>query len=67
MSENAGKMQMTGKFQRGQSGNPKGKIKGTKNKATLAAELLLKGEVEYLPTFNSGSLNGKYSGNKNGS
>jgi uncharacterized protein DUF5681 len=46
MSENAGKMQVTGKFQRGQSGNPRGKIKGTKNKATLAAELLLKGEVE---------------------
>jgi hypothetical protein len=46
MPENAEKKQESGKFQKGRSGNPKGKIKGTKNKATLAAEVLLKGEVE---------------------
>jgi hypothetical protein len=34
-SENAGKMQMNGKFQKGQSGNPKGKTKGTKNELRL--------------------------------
>lgn len=44
MPENAGKMQNQGKFEKGKSGNPKGKIKGTKNKATLTAELLLEGE-----------------------
>jgi len=44
MPENAGKMQ--GKFLKGQSGNPKGKAKGTKNKVTLAAESLLSGELE---------------------
>jgi len=41
MPENAGQMQVSGKFQKGQSGNPKGKIKGTKNRATIAAEQLL--------------------------
>mgnify|MGYP000455705585 CR=1 FL=1 len=46
MPENAEKKQGKGKFQKGQSGNPKGKIKGTKNKATLAAEHLLKGELD---------------------
>ncbi len=44
--ENAGKMQMSGKFQKGQSGNPRGKAKGTKNRATLAAEKLLEGELD---------------------
>lgn len=39
-------MQVNGKFQKGQSGNPKGKAKGTKNKATLAAEELLTGQLE---------------------
>lgn len=46
MSENAGKKQGNTKFKKGQSGNPKGKSKGTKNKATLAAEILLEGELE---------------------
>ena len=46
MPENAGKKQEAGKFQKGQSGNPKGKVKGTKNKATLTAESLLNGELE---------------------
>lgn len=44
--ENAGEMQVTGKFQKGQSGNPNGKVKGTKNKATLAAEHFLKDELD---------------------
>ena len=33
-------------FKKGQSGNPKGKPKGARNKATLAAEVLLDGEAE---------------------
>ncbi|WP_226996070.1 DUF5681 domain-containing protein [Candidatus Protochlamydia sp. W-9] len=44
--ENAGQMQISGKFQKFQSGNPKGKAKGTKNKVTLAVESLLNGELE---------------------
>jgi Family of unknown function (DUF5681) len=46
MPENADEMQESGKFRKGQSGNPKGKTKGTKNKTTLIAEALLKDEVE---------------------
>lgn len=46
MFENAGKMQEIGKFKKGQSGNPKGKSKGTKNKATLIAQKLLEGDLE---------------------
>lgn len=41
MPENAGQMQVLGQFQKGRSGNPNGKTKGTKNRATLAAEQLL--------------------------
>lgn len=44
--ENAGEMQVTGKFKKGESGNPKGKIKGTKNRITLTAEQLLEGELD---------------------
>lgn len=44
---NAGKMQGT-QFKPGQSGNPRGKAKGTRNKATLAAQTLLAGEAEAL-------------------
>lgn len=37
-----------GQFKPGQSGNPKGKPKGARHKATLAAEALLDGEAEGL-------------------
>lgn len=46
MPENAGQMQVSGKFQKGQSGNPNGKARGTKNRVTLAAERLLQGELD---------------------
>ncbi|CUI18033.1 conserved hypothetical protein [Candidatus Protochlamydia naegleriophila] len=46
MPENAGQMQVPGKFRKGQSGNPQGKAKGTKNRATLAAERLLNGDLD---------------------
>lgn len=45
MPENAGKMQTSNRFQKGQSGNPKGKIKGTKNKATNFIESLMQSEL----------------------
>ena len=35
-------------FQKGQSGNPKGKPKGVKHKATQVASLLIEGEMEAL-------------------
>lgn len=45
MPENTGKIQESSKFKRGQSGNPKGKPKGARNKSTLAAEKLLEGSL----------------------
>ncbi|SBW05540.1 conserved hypothetical protein [uncultured delta proteobacterium] len=47
-SENTGKKQTATRFKKGQSGNPAGKPKGALNKATLAAQTLLGGEVEAL-------------------
>jgi len=46
MPENTGKIQESSKFKRGQSGNPKGKPKGARNKSTLAAEKLLEGSLD---------------------
>ena len=39
---------MNGRFQKGQSGNPRGKPRGARNRATLLAEALLDGEAEAL-------------------
>lgn len=44
--ENSGKIQVTGKYKKGFSGNPKGKPKGTRNKSSLAAEALLEGSLD---------------------
>jgi Family of unknown function (DUF5681) len=38
----------SGQWKKGQSGNPAGPPKGTRHKATIAAEALLDGEVEAL-------------------
>lgn len=46
MPENAGKMQKSNRFQKGKSGNPKGKAKGTKNKATRLIESLMQSELD---------------------
>jgi hypothetical protein len=35
-----------GKFRKGKSGNPMGRPRGIRNKATLAAEALFEGEIE---------------------
>jgi hypothetical protein len=47
-NENATPKQRGRPFAPGQSGNPAGKPKGTRHKATLAMEALLDGEVEAL-------------------
>jgi len=47
-TDNAVPKQKTHLFQPGQSGNPKGKPKGTKNHATRLAEKLFDGETEKL-------------------
>ena len=46
MPENAGQNQ--GRWEKGQSGNPRGKPRGARNRATLLAEALLDGEAEAL-------------------
>ncbi len=44
--ENSGKIQASGKYKKGCSGNPNGKPKGARNKSSLAAEALLEGSLE---------------------
>lgn len=48
MAGNAAAKQRGNPFKPGQSGNPAGKPKGTRHKATLAIEALLEGEAEAL-------------------
>ena len=47
-TDNTGPKQRGEPFQRGQSGNPNGRPKGSRNKATLAVEALLEGQHEAL-------------------
>lgn len=48
MAEKSDQIQRGKPFQKGQSGNPAGKPKGARHKATLAGEALLDGEAEKL-------------------
>ena len=48
VGENSARKQRGRPFQPGQSGNPAGKPKGARNRATLAAEALLDGEATAL-------------------
>lgn len=48
VTETTGPKQVMGRFQPGQSGNPRGRPPGARNKATRAAEALLDGEAETL-------------------
>ncbi|ATQ68734.1 DUF5681 domain-containing protein [Methylosinus trichosporium] len=47
-TDNSDKKQGGGRFQKGQSGNPRGKPKGARHRATILAEALLDGEAEKL-------------------
>lgn len=47
-AENSGPKQAGGRFRKGQSGNPAGKPKGTRHKATHLAQTLLDGQAEGL-------------------
>ena len=47
-AENAARKQRGRPFRKGQSGNPSGKAKGTRHKATMAVQALLEGEAETL-------------------
>lgn len=46
MPENTGEIQEKGRFKKGRSGNPQGKPKGARHKATVMAELLFETEIE---------------------
>lgn len=47
-TDKTGNKQRGRPFTKGQSGNPKGRPKGARNKTTLAAQMLLEGEAEAL-------------------
>jgi hypothetical protein len=47
-AENAAGKQRGRPFRKGRSGNPSGKAKGTRHKATMAVQALLEGEAEAL-------------------
>ena len=47
-AENTAKIQRGKPFKKGRSGNPKGKPRGARNRATLAIESLFEGEAEAL-------------------
>jgi Family of unknown function (DUF5681) len=46
--DNTGRKQATGRFAKGVSGNPNGRPRGSRNKASLLAETLLEGQAEKL-------------------
>lgn len=46
MSVNTGEIQGKGRFKKGESGNPRGKPKGAKHKASLLAEKLFENDIE---------------------
>jgi hypothetical protein len=46
MPENTGQIQKKGRFKKGESGNPKGKPKGAKHRASLLAEKLFENDIE---------------------
>jgi Family of unknown function (DUF5681) len=46
--EQAGRRDARGRFSPGRSGNPRGRLRGSRNRATLLAEALLDGQAEEL-------------------
>jgi Family of unknown function (DUF5681) len=46
MPENTGQIQEKGRFKKGKSGNPRGKPKGAKHRASLLAEKLFENDIE---------------------
>lgn len=46
MPENTGQIQEKGRFKKGESGNPRGKPKGAKHRASLLAEKLFENDIE---------------------
>jgi hypothetical protein len=48
MPENTGQIQEKGRFKKGESGNPKGKPKGAKHRASLLAEKLFENDIEMI-------------------
>lgn len=46
MPENTGEIQENGRFRKGKSGNPQGKPKGARHKASMMAEMLFEEEIE---------------------